>query len=625
MRPPGPGTFWGTHVQASPFPAGLSFVVLALTALGLVNALAPDLAAVPGPLRELLVPVLYGAAALIAMLVALFAWASWFARGSAMALLLGAALPGAAVAGFLASLARWHAVTALAPDVGLGLDAAGLGARLTLGLGLQLAWAGAWLERIGGGPQERRLAPAALLKLGGIVLGVGLAGLRVAPAWGDASVLLLLLAAMIPVAQLHRREPGLMTHAALLSLVPQCAAQLAALASASAFDQAALMAQALGVLGFLSLLAGVFLDFHGTARANARFHDRLQLLDLAIQRMSLGVTITDPAGTILYVNPADAAMHGYKPEELVGQRSRIFGLEETNPAERPEVPAFWRRESINRTRDGRTFPVRLISDTVLDEEGRPRAFVTLCEDVSEMRQVQERVERLKRDFLATVSHELRTPITSMLGALGLLRGTRLAAQPERVEELLEIAERNGSRLLLLVNDLLDLQRLEEGALRFQMAPLRLGPLLDESVRGIKGFADLYKVSLRVETDASGASLVTDRDRLAQVLYNLLSNAIKFSPAGREVLLTGRVEDGHVEILVRDHGTGIPEEFRSRLFEKFAQAEDPQTRRQGGSGLGLSISKKLIEGLGGTIAVASSPGAGTTVTVRLPRQAGGGRS
>ena len=619
MRPPGPGTFWGTHVQASPFPAGLSFVVLALTALGLVNALAPDLAAVPGPLRELLVPVLYGAAALIAMLVALFAWASWFARGSATALLLGAALPGAAVAGFLASLARWHAVTALAPDMGQGLDAAGLGARLTLGLGLQLAWAGAWLERIGGGPQERRLAPAALLKLGGIVLGVVLAGLRVAPAWGDASVLLLLLAAMIPVAQLHRRDPGLMTHAALLSLVPQCAAQLAALASASAFDQAALMAQALGVLGFLSLLAGVFLDFHGTARANAHFHDRLQLLDLAVQRMSLGVTITDPAGTILYVNPADAAMHGYKPEELVGQRSRIFGPEDTNPAERPEVPAFWRRESVNRARDGRTFPVRLISDTVLDEEGRPRAFVTLCEDVSEMRQVQERVERLKRDFLATVSHELRTPITSMLGALGLLRGTRLAAQPERIEELLEIAERNGSRLLLLVNDLLDLQRLEEGALRFQMAPLRLGPLLDESVRGIKGFADLYKVSLRVESDASGATLVTDRDRLAQVLYNLLSNAIKFSPAGREVLLAGRAEDGHVEILVRDHGTGIPEEFRSRLFEKFAQAEDPQTRRQGGSGLGLSISKKLIEGLGGTIAVASSPGAGTTVTVRLPRQ------
>lgn len=620
MRPPGPGTFWGTHVPSSPFPARLSILVLILTGLGLVQALAPDLFAVPASLRGFLHLALPWAAALAALLISVFAWVSWTARGGAAALIVCALLPAVGLLTLRGSLSIWKAVTDLVPDGGQGMGAAWLGARLTLAVGLQLAWAGSWLERTAGGSRERRLGAVVVLMTAAVLLALALSlGPPLGAAAGDAAVLVLLLVAMIPVAQLHRRDPGLMTHAVLLSLVPQSAAQLAALASTSPLDGAMLAAQGQAVLASLTLLAGIVLDFMGTERANARFHDRLQLLDLAIQRMSLGVTITDPAGTILYVNPADAAMHGYKPEELVGQRSRIFGLEDTNPAERPEVPAFWRRESINRTRDGRTFPVRLISDTVLDEEGRPRAFVTLCEDVSEMRQVQERVERLKQDFLATVSHELRTPITSMLGALGLLRGTRLAAQPERVEELLEIAERNGSRLLLLVNDLLDLQRLEEGALRFQMAPLRLGPLLDESVRGIKGFADLYKVSLRVETGASGATLVTDRDRLAQVLYNLLSNAIKFSPAGREVLLAGRVEDGHVEILVRDHGTGIPEEFRSRLFEKFAQAEDPQTRRQGGSGLGLSISKKLIEGLGGTIAVASSPGAGTTVTVRLPRQ------
>ena len=561
MTPPGPGTFWGSHVQSSPLPARLSILVLILTGLGLVQALAAplDLPAQRGFLH-LMLP---WTAALLALLVAAFAWAARMARGGTAPLLLGSILPVLALLGLYGSLSAWKAATGLEPDGAAGPP---------------LWWAA-----------------------------------------GNAAVLGLLLVALVPMAHLHRREPGLMTHAMLLSLLPLAAAQLAALASTSPWDQAALVARGETVLASLTLLAGVVLDFLGTERANERYLRHLQLLDLAVQRMSVGLTITDPAGEIIYVNPADAAMHGYKPEELLGQRSRIFGLEGAGESERPEVPAFWRRESLNRTRDGRVFPVRLISDTVLDEEGRPRAFVTLCEDVSEMRQVQERVVRLKQDFLATISHELRTPITSMLGALGLLRGTRLAENPQRVGELLEIAERNGSRLLVLVNDLLDLQRLEEGAMRFQMAPLRLGPVLEETARGLEGFAELYRVSLRVEAGAPGASLVTDRDRLAQVLYNLLSNAIKFSPPGREVLLAGRVDDGHVEIAVRDHGPGIPEEFRSRLFEKFAQAEDPQTRRQGGSGLGLSISKKLIEGLGGTIAVASAPGAGTTVTVRLPRQ------
>jgi PAS domain S-box-containing protein len=539
----------------------LSTVVAVLAGLGLVQAFAgpPDPLGLGG-FPHLILP---WTAALLALLVAAFAWASWVARGGTALLLLGSILPALALLGLHGSLSAWKAATGLQPD--------------------------------------------------------GAAGPPLWRAAGNAAVLGLLLLALIPMAHLHRREPGLMTHAMLLSLMPLAAAQLAALASVSPFDGAALAAHGETALASLTLLAGVVLDFLGTKEANERYLHRLQLLELAVQRMSLGLTITDPAGEILFVNAADAAMHGYKPDELVGQRSRIFGQEDAGPAERPEVPAFWRRESLNRTRDGRLFPVRLISDTVLDEEGRPRAFVTLCEDVSEARRTQERVERLKRDFLATVSHELRTPITSILGALGLLRDTRLGEQPERIQELLEIADRNGNRLLLLVNDLLDLQRLEEEAMTFRMAPLRLGTFLDDTARGLAGFAELYKVRLRVETGSPDSSLVSDRDRLAQVLYNLLSNAVKFSPAGQEVLLAGRVEDGQVEIVVRDHGPGIPAEFRSRLFENFAQAEDPQTRRQGGSGLGLAISKKLIDGLGGTIAIASAPGAGTTVTVRLPRR------
>jgi signal transduction histidine kinase len=385
----------------------------------------------------------------------------------------------------------------------------------------------------------------------------------------------------------------------------------------------------------VAVLAGLAAAFSWVSRARIRrelarelaqkerYHRRLQLLDLAIQRMSLGLTITDPSGAIVYVNPADAAMHGYLPDELIGRSSRIFGAGDAGGpvCPPPEAPAFWCRETLNRAKDGRVFPVRLISDTVPGEDGRPRALVTLCEDISEMWRMQEerrRVAHMKQDFLCTVSHELRTPLTSLLGALDLVRSSRLS--PDRIQELLGIAERNGSRLLSLVNDLLDLQRLEAGELRFQVATVELGQVLEEAVRDVQGFADRRNVRVRTETDLPATGLVTDGDRLSQVLYNLLSNAIKFSPSGEEVLLAARPDGGEVEFRVCDRGPGITEEFRGRLFETFAQAEGSQTRRQGGSGLGLSMSKKLVEGLGGTIAIASSPGAGTTATVRVPRHA-----
>jgi PAS domain S-box-containing protein len=470
-----------------------------------------------------------------------------------------------------------------------------------------------------------------------------------------------------------------------------------------------------------------------------RSPERQRLVDLALERSSVGVTIADAEGRIVYVNPADAAMHGYTPEELLGQPSQIFGVAGASGAP-PATPVCWRREGLNRTKDGRVFPVRLVSDALLDEDGHAKATVTLCEDISEMRAVQaqlamreadyrqlvdgasdliesvgpdgrfrfvnpawletlgyrreeldaltvwdvihpahheagraalerilstgrperietvfrtqggaeievegsvaarreagevvatlgifrdlserRRVERLRQEFLSTVSHELRTPLTSILGAVGLLRGNGLKKHPERAAELLAVAERNGDRLLRLINDLLDLQRLESGELRVEPSPVLLGAVLEEAVHGIQGFADLSGVQVRTTTSAAMRPLVTDRHRLAQVLYNLLSNAIKFSNAGDEVVLTARELGDEVELVVRDRGPGIPDEFKERVFEKFSQADASPARRRGGSGLGLSISKRLIETLGGSIAIQSTPGSGTAVTIRLPRR------
>ena len=354
-------------------------------------------------------------------------------------------------------------------------------------------------------------------------------------------------------------------------------------------------------------------ELAGELAGRERAQERLRLADLALERSSVGVTITDAASRIVYVNPADAAMHGYRVDELLGRPARIYGLP-GGAATPPPTPVCWRRKGINRARDGRIFPVRLVSDTVLGDDGEVAATVTLCEDMTDRR----RVEELKQEFISTVSHELRTPLTSIVGALGLLRAGGFKARPERADELLAVAERNGDRLLRLINDLLDLQRLERGELRFERAPVLLGAVLEEAVKGIQGFADLHGVQVRTVTSAAMSRLVTDPNRLAQVLYNLLSNAIKFSAPGDEVVLAARELGDEVELVVRDRGPGVPDEFKQRLFEKFAQADAGPARRGSGSGLGLSISKRLIEGLGGTIVLASVPGAGTAVTIRLPR-------
>ncbi len=233
---------------------------------------------------------------------------------------------------------------------------------------------------------------------------------------------------------------------------------------------------------------------------------------------------------------------------------------------------------------------------------------------------RRRAERMQQEFLSVISHELRTPLASMLGALGLLRSPRIAAQPRRADELLEIAERNGGRLLRMINDLLDLQRLETGALCFQLGSVQVGDLLEKAVDGVREMALLYKVRVVAAPMAATACLMTDKDRVGQVLHNLLSNAVKHSPAEGEVVLAGQVVGSRVEISVHDAGAGIPETFKDRLFESFAQAEPSSVRHHGGAGLGLSISKKIIEGLGGTISIDSSQAKGTTVAVLLPLQA-----
>lgn len=247
-------------------------------------------------------------------------------------------------------------------------------------------------------------------------------------------------------------------------------------------------------------------------------------------------------------------------------------------------------------------------------DGLPIAAQGIFRDITERRMI----DRMKQEFISTVSHELRTPLTSIIASLGLLNSGRLADKPERFSELLNVAHRNSTRLLKLINNLLDLQKLAARKMTFRQDPIEAESILEEAVAGIQAFADQCQVGLRLEPVRPELQLTGDRDRLIQVLNNLLSNAIKFSPNGETVSVGARAEgEDRVVITVADNGPGIPEEFQSRLFDQFTQADPSKTRATGGSGLGLSISKGLVEGMGGHISLDTRVDEGTTFFVELP--------
>ena len=284
--------------------------------------------------------------------------------------------------------------------------------------------------------------------------------------------------------------------------------------------------------------------------------------------MSVGLTLTDRAGRIVFANRAEAAMHGYEPEELIGMPSRLLGV--TGDARPPSPAALvntpWGRQRLNRRRGGDVFPVRLVSDDVRDESGRVLGRITVCEDVTE----RARLDRMQEEFVTVVSHELRTPLTSILGCLALLRNDQ--SPPERSAEALAIAERNGRLLLTLVSDLLDLERAVSGALEIDLTAVPVAGVLREAARraeGSAGQAGSESAPSRIVIDLDGldrapgateATVRADRERLLQALGHLLSNALKFSPAGSPVRLAARRGPDHTTLVVADQGPGIPEEF-----------------------------------------------------------------
>jgi PAS domain S-box-containing protein len=336
----------------------------------------------------------------------------------------------------------------------------------------------------------------------------------------------------------------------------------------------------------------------------------------AILDNMLGSLITiDQQSVITSLNRAAEKLFGYSADELVGKSLTL--LVPDSVSDKPGYLREARTKSLGhitewegQRKNGTVFPFELSMFAFPTARGMELAGSV--RDISDRRAA----ERAKKEFISTVSHELRTPLTSIRGSLRLLTSGVMGELNPEVRRMAEVAERNSNRLLSLINDLLDLERIEGGRMTMEIGDVPLESVLRKSVETVSAFALQEKVEIRVA--ATREHVRADEYRLAQVVVNLLSNAVKFSPPGSVVDVTAEARGDDVEVRVIDHGKGVPASAREVIFERFRQADASDSKAKGGAGLGLAISKAIVEQHGGTIGVDSEEGRGSTFWFRVLR-------
>jgi len=336
-----------------------------------------------------------------------------------------------------------------------------------------------------------------------------------------------------------------------------------------------------------------------------------------------GIYGVDLEGRITFLNPSAERILGYPAEALLGlvAHDLFHGPQEDGTpypwtgcyvTEAIEHGLLSSAEEDSYIRaDGSTFPVEITASPMVDED-RVSGAVVVFRDVTQ----RHEVDRLKNEFLSVVSHELRTPLTSIRGSLGLLSSGALVELTPQADRMVSIAVESSDRLTRLINDILDIERIQSGKLPMSLVPHDASALLRATAVEMGGLAASAEV--RIEIGASGGRVLADEDRIVQTLTNLVGNAIKFSPSGTTVRLETEVAADQVTFAVSDTGRGIPEDKLEAVFDPFQQVDSSDARQKGGTGLGLAISRGIVERHGGRIWAQSTLGSGTTVRFTLPR-------
>lgn len=242
------------------------------------------------------------------------------------------------------------------------------------------------------------------------------------------------------------------------------------------------------------------------------------------------------------------------------------------------------------------------------------------DQLDELRLERDRVQaayEVKSQFVSVVSHELRTPLTSINGALGLLRTGAYDHDPAKARNILEIAHKNSIRLSALINDLLDLQKIESGQMSYNFDEIDLASIVEECIGSMETFAQTYGITFDFTPPEEMVIVHADRDRLHQVLDNLMSNAVKFSRRGETVILRILTKADRILVEVEDHGVGIPPDSREKVFGRFTQVDSSDRRSHGGTGLGLNIAQEIMAAHGGTVTYTSKLGEGSTFVIDFP--------
>lgn len=330
------------------------------------------------------------------------------------------------------------------------------------------------------------------------------------------------------------------------------------------------------------------------------------------------IVTMDTIGTIHSFNRASEEMFQYTLHDIWGKSIHQLIHDKEFSELSPLLHSQLYKKFIGVTKEiefirknGELFPAE-VSISQMTVDGAPW-LIWIIRDITE----RKKLERMKNEFISTVSHELRTPLTSIKGSLGLILAGTCGDVSSEAKSLLEIALRNSNRLVGLINDILDLEKIASGSLAFKMEKCDLVDLISIALESNKPFADQYNITLEVELPYESLPIKVDGNRLIQVITNLISNAVKFSPSGDKVIIKAEKDKEMIRVSIIDHGPGIPKNFHSRIFEKFAQADSSDKRKRGGTGLGLSISKMIIEKFGGHIGFISEENKGSTFYFELP--------
>ena len=378
-------------------------------------------------------------------------------------------------------------------------------------------------------------------------------------------------------------------------------------------------------LGFLSAIANQAAVAINNTRLFQQTLLEKQRVEAILTNMADGLLMVDGHRRVVTINPALEQMLRLEAKEVLGRypfeassNSRLASLATLCTDLGPDSPGdagggearMVERDVRLEAAAGRV--VRVASSVVTDAAERYLGEVMVVHDVTREREL----EQMKSEFLANASHELRTPLHSIKGFVKLLVDGQVP-DPETQKEFLDIVNEQTEHLGSLVDNLLDVSRMDAGHLELRREPLSVGHVIHKTVQKLSNLAKDKGIEFRIDVPAPLPMIEGDEERLTQVLTNLLHNAIKFSPGGGEVTMRAEVKDHKLLAQVTDHGIGIPEEAIPNLFERFYRVDSSMTRNTGGSGLGLHISRQIIEAHGGRIWVESKVGEGSTFGVTLP--------